>query len=712
MKAVVEKRTSNEAWLAAMLVVARHYRVDCSEEGARVAMAWSQGLTENRMLERLAHQIGLEARFVAYSEGLLDPWRLPVVAEFSGGQVGVIESFDGDGLVGVKFSGDQGLASSVRVDSLKDSIRRVVILRPASSVPDARVDEYIKPYQANWFWKIALKDWRRYLDVALASLGANVLALAGIIFSMQVYDRVVPAQSEPTLWVLFGGVMLAIVFEFSFRVLRTVVSDTVGKRTDLQISDLVFGHVLRIRNDARPKSTGAFIAQVRELEQLRELVTSTTIGVIADLPFFLLFLGIVWLIGGQLAWVPVVAILVLIASGLLVQKPLARLSNEGMRESSIRNALLVESIQGIEDIKQMRAEPRVQAQWNYLNEVSADIGIKQRFISGVMLTWTQEIQSIVFASVLLFGAYLVMSGDMTTGALVGMSILSSRMLAPIAQLSGVFTRWQQAKVARKGLDELMQRPIDQPERSKRIHRPVVRGAYELIRVCFDYGGEKPKPAIQDLSLSIRPGEKIAVLGRNGAGKSTLLQLLAGMREPVSGQLNLDGLTMNLIDTADVRRDIGMLSQNATLFFGTLRENLTMGAPHASDQDMLDALLMSGADSFVQALPGGLDYMIQEGGSGLSGGQRQAILLARLFIRQPNVVLLDEPTAWLDVGSEQQLIGRLEPWLQGRTLVVATHRMAVLKLVDRIVVVDDGRIAADGPRDEVIARLSANNERGK
>lgn len=690
-------------WLNAMMAVAKHYRLECSEENVRVSMAWEHGAPLEALLERMAREMGLAIRFDRFSERMLDPWRLPLVAEFSNGQVGVIEKADGQGQVSVCFGDDQGLATMLTVADVADRVVRVVLLRPLSSVPDARVDEYIKPYQPDWFWQIALRDWRRYADVMLASLVTNVLALAGMIFSMQVYDRVVPAQSEPTLWVLFGGVLLAITFEFVLRMSRVHLSDLIGKRADLRISDRVFGRALRIRNDARPKSTGTFISQIRELEQVRELMTSTTIGAVADLPFFLLFLCVMWLVAGPLAWIPLAAVPLLVIPGLLVQKPLARLSSEGMRESSIRNAMLVEAVQGIEDIKLLRAEPRFQGQWNHLNEVSADLSMKQRYLTGLLLSWTQELQSIVYAVVLLVGCFMVMKGDLTTGALVGASILASRMMAPLAQVSGVFARWQQAKVARKGIDALMERPVDQPERSRLLHRPVIRGAYTLQDVRFLYTKDDRQPALDIKRLVIQPGEKIAVLGRNGAGKSTLLQLLAGMQSPQAGQVLLDGLHLPLIDPADVRRDMGLLNQNASLFHGTLRENLTLGAPQATDEEMLEALTLSGALAFVQNRPDGLDHVILEGGVGLSGGQRQSLLLARTLIRQPHIVLLDEPTAWLDEMTEKQVIERLQGWLKGRTLVVATHRLAVLQCVDRVIVLDGGRVVMDDSRDKILAK---------
>jgi ATP-binding cassette subfamily C protein LapB len=705
------KTLNYQPWLQAIITVAQHYRMQPAEEQIRLQLDWNKYTNIDDMLSIITRQVGLNVRKADFSTDVLNPWRLPVVVEFNNGQVAVIEKVDNEGNASLQLSGDQGLSQTFNLHELQANASRVYIFRPETSIPDARVDEYIKPYEKSWFWDIVLKDWKRYTDIMVASMIANILALATIIFSMQVYDRVVPSQSIPTLWVLAGGVLIAAVFEFVLRIARVYLSDIIGKRADLKISDRVFGHALRIRNKDRARSTGSFISQIRELEGVRELVTSTTISAIADLPFFFLFLAIFWIIGGNIFWVMLLVVPLMIIPGFLMQKKLAQLATEGMRESAIRNAILVEAVQGIEDIKLLRAEARFQNQWNHMNEVSADVSMRQRKIVGWLNAWTQKIQGLTYAIVVLVGCFAVMKGDMTTGALVACSILSSRMLAPISQVTGVLGRWQQAKVAKNGLDELMQKPVDRPDRAQLIQRKVLSGDYDFKGVVFKYTEDDPRPTLVIPQLKIHAGEKVAILGRNGAGKSSLLQLLSGMQLPVQGKISLDGVDQSLLDPDDIRRDMALLNQNAHLFFGTIRENLTLGAPLASNDQIIRALQITNALEIVEQKKEGLDHLILEGGVGFSGGQKQALLLTRLLLRNPNIVLLDEPTASIDDVSEKVLIQHLKEWLGHRTLVVATHRPAVLQLVDRIIVVHEGKIIKDGPRDAILNPAQQANAGG-
>ncbi|WP_018916279.1 type I secretion system permease/ATPase [Vreelandella zhanjiangensis] len=693
------------SWIEAMLMVAKHYRLEYSAENVRLTASWRQDKPIGEVLRSIARQLGMTLKTSKLNARELTPWRLPLVVQFSDGQIAVVETVDSEGNVGIVYSSDQGMKSSLSREELVQHVTVAIILRPAKSIPDARVDDYIKPYEKNWLRKIILRDLKPYGHVMLASLIANTLALAGIIFSRQVYDRVIPAESMPTLYVLFSGVLLALLFDFILRRSRVRITDLLGKRADMRASDRVFGHALRIRNTARPKSTGTFISQIRELEYVRELLTSTTVTAFADMPFFILFCFVFWYIAGSLVLVPIGAVVLMIIPGLLVQRKLRSLANDSMRESSLRSAMLVETVQGMEDIKTLQAEPRFQNQWNHYNAVTADMNLRLRYVTNSLSVWSQTVQTGVFATVVFFGAPMVMAGDLTTGSLVAASILASRMMAPMTQITQVLSKWQQAKVATNSLNQIMERPVDNPEDTKRVHRASILGSYQFTQAAFKYASEDRTPSLQVKKLNIAAGERIAILGRNGAGKSTLLQACSGLLEPQAGEVLLDGLSLAHIDPADVRRDVSLLSQNSRLFHGTIRDNLALGAPNATDQELLDALDLSGANEFIRKLPDGLEHVILEGGTGLSGGQRQSLLLSRLIVRQPTVVLLDEPTASLDETTEKRFLQQLNTWLPGKTFIVATHRMSVLNLVERIVVVDNGQVVMDGTKSDILAKLS-------
>lgn len=692
------------AWIEALEHVARSYKVPFSAGGAR-QFAWAlDDLSELGDIQRLAARFGLHLRALPLAKTAISSSRLPIIAPLKDGAVGVVIALSAQKDASVAFSGEGGIPTTLPLAVLMEQAEGLFVARPVRAIPDERVDAYIAPYREHWFRRILSRDVGAYGHVVLASLVANVLTLAGVAFSMQVYDRVIPAHSYQTLFVLFAGVMLALGFDFAMRRVRTRLIDIAGKRADMRMSDLVFGHALRVKNKARPASTGSFIAQLRDLEQVRELLTSTTVVAVADLPFFLLFLVLFVIIGGALAAVPAVALILLVLPGLLAQRRLRACATESMREASLRNAMLVETVQGLEDIKSLQAEDQFQRRWNHYNSVAAEAQLRLRRITTGLTAWSQTVQSATFVTIVVIGAPMVMAGDMTTGSLVACSILGSRMIAPMGQLSQVLGRLQQAKVGLKSLHSIMQLPVDHPEAETRLEATRLEGSYAIRDAKFFYAGTSGRPALAVESLAIEAGQRCAVLGKNGAGKSTLLLAMAGMIEPATGEVLLDDLALNRIDPADVRRNVGLVTQNSRLFHGTIRENVMMGAVHASQAKLLDALAMVSADDFISRLPLGLDHPLQEGGQGLSSGQRQALLLARMLIRDPAIVLLDEPTAAMDETTERKFVTGFQQWSAGRTVIVATHRMRVLDLVERVIAVDNGRIVLDEAKDSALKRL--------
>lgn len=690
-----------EEWLAALRFVARHYGISLSDQPARLAAQWDDTADPDQRIRHMARRLGLRLAFSKPEGFRVSSLHLPLIVEAADGTLVIVNAVAGNEAV-IAPAATPAAERKTPIDTLIAGARRIIHARAASQMADERVDAYVQSHEPNWLWRILTMDLKSYGYVLLASVISNTLALAGIIFSMQVYDRVVPAESIPTLVVLFIGVMFALVLDFVLRRMRMTIIDLLGKRADRRISDLVFGHALRVKGTARPRSTGAFIAQLRDLEQVREVLGSTTIAAIADIPFFLLFAVIFWFLAGWLVLVPIGALVLLFVPGILVQRRLRVHATEAMRESSLRNGMLVEAVQGIEDIKALQAEERFQRRWNHYTAVSAEAQLKLRGLSNSLTVWTHNVQMAVYATTVFVGVPMVIAGDITTGVLVGASVMGSRMLAPMAQLTQVFSRLQQARIGAQSLDQIMQLPVDHPEGEGRIEMPSVAGGFAIHRAQLRYGDEQTPVVLSIEELSISPGERIAVLGRNGAGKSTMLQALSGLLEPQSGEVLIDGLGLAQVNPADVRREVGLLSNNARLFHGTIRENLTLGAPLADDGDILRALEIVRADQFIRGLQSGLEYPIQEGGTGLSGGQVQALLLARLLLRDPTVVLLDEPTAAMDEDTERHFVERFGEWSLGRTLVIATHRTRILDLVDRVLVIDKGTLARDLPKARFLA----------
>lgn len=699
---------SIDVWISAMGRVAETFGKPADPLFLRQQMRWFEHQPLRRQLDRLSGLMGLQVGMVSWNQVRWRQEVLPAVITLEQGGIAVLENLHDDGTVDYWLSdGGDLLRSAELVVLLEQSNGPVFLVGVALRGRDQRIDQFVQPHKKHWFWENFRGSGRKIAEISLASILGNVLALAGILFSMQVYDRVIPAQSYPTLWVLFFGVVLAAGMEYVIRLMRTLVSDLMGKKVDLKVSSLFFVRAMNIKNDDRPKSTGSFISQLREIDQVRELLTSTTISAAADMPFVFLFLGIMFFIGGPLVIIPLLAIPLIVIPGILIQWPMAKLAKEGMRESALRNAVLVETIEGIEDIKALQAEAYFQRQWEQTHEVSAAVGMKQRVWGARLTGWASTVQQLTYGGMLVFGVYLVLSGDITTGTLVASSMLSSRTIAPLMQLTMVFSRWQHAKSAMRGLDELLKKPVDRPADAELSHCPTLSGHFNVRNLQYTYDKENAPNVLGIGQLEIKPGERVAILGKVGAGKSTLLKLLSGQASPSQGKILIDGVDMTKVEPADIRRQLGYLSQDSRLFFGTLRQNLMLGYPHATDQEMIQALRISGALSMVQADASSLDKIINEGGRGLSGGQRQMVMLSRMILRNPQVVLMDEPTASMDEQLEDYVIRQLHGWLVGRTLIVVTHRPALLKLVDRIVVMDNGRVVADGPRDQILAKAASN-----
>ncbi|UBX47662.1 type I secretion system permease/ATPase [Providencia alcalifaciens] len=572
----------------------------------------------------------------------------------------------------------------------------------------------IDKYETSGFWKVIWRYKKYYYQVIIASFVINLLALISSLYVMNVYDRVIPNQAYETLWVLTIGVVLAIGFEFLAKMLRSYLLDIAGKKADIVISAMLFHRVMGIRLDKRPASSGSYANNLRDFESIREFMTSASLLALVDLPFILLFIGVISMIGGYLALVPLTIIPIVVIAGIVIQKPLAKGINASMKETSQRQGLAVESIEGIETLKLNNAVNWAQQRWEILTEKTAFSSIAVRNLTNFMVNFSAAMQQLNTVGLVCVGTYLIHANDVnsriTMGALIASVILSGRALAPLGQIAGLATRFQSARMALAGVRNIFSRPIEREDHKKYISPTAVHGALRLANVTYQYSKDG-QPALNNINLEIKAGEKVAILGKIGGGKSTLLKLLTGLYEQQQGNISLDDLDIRQIDPIFLRSKVGMLTQKPRLFFGTLRENLDLARldGYSSDDDLVRALKRFQLDKIIRQHPAGLDMPLGEDGLGLSGGQKQMVALAQLTLHNPNVVLLDEPTTGIDVDTEKLVLDALETWTKDKTLIVVTHKLPILRLVDRIIVMDEGKILIDGPKQKVLKALGQTEQ---
>ncbi|ATG46185.1 type I secretion system permease/ATPase [Celeribacter ethanolicus] len=568
---------------------------------------------------------------------------------------------------------------------------RILISKPLDIVSN-RLDQKKKDGR-HWIFGPVMENWWVYRDVMLASLAANILAIATALFSMQVYDRVVPNNAFDTLWILASGVGIAIVLEVALRIVRASLVDVSGRDLDLRLSAQLFNKVANMRLAHQPGSSGVFANQVRDFATVREFFTSSTVTAICDLPFVLIFVGIIAFIGGPIALVVLAGVILTVLPGIFLQKRLAAASRENTREGAALNGLLLETISNLETVKAARAEGRLQRAHAQLTATMATTAVRTREITSLMTNMVSAVQKVAYAGVIITGVYLISAGELTVGSLIACTLLSSRTMSPMGQVSGLLARWQHVRAAMEGLDKIMSLPVERPSDRHFVRAPNLSGAFALEEVTYRHDPSAP-PVISIPALEIKAGEHVALLGGNGAGKSTLLRLLSGLTDPATGSVLLDNLAMSQIDPIDRRRQIGYLPQSVALFQGTLRDNLLLDHGTHSDDELLEALDAVGLGEFVRRHVRGLDLQLT-GNSNVSGGQRQSIGLARILLQDPKIVLLDEPTSAFDHVTEAKVIAHLKEWLQGRTTIISTHKRELLSLTERAIVLKEGRVARDG-----------------
>ena len=587
-------------------------------------------------------------------------------------------------------------------------VKKCILIKPQLQ-NDGRVsfhESIIKP--SSWFWESLLKYKKVYMDVILASLVVNILSIFSSLFTMNVYDRVIPNQAHETLWALAIGVFIAYIFDILLRTLRSYFVDTANKRGDNEISAMLFERVMGLRLEHRPASSGSMANTLKEFDSLRDFFTSATLLSVVDLPFVFIFILVIGWIGGSLFLVPLIAIPLIIFSGLIFQPALERAMNLNLTEASQKHGLLIESISNMETIKSLSTEGFFQNKWESILEASSASSFRSKFLATMIVNMTSFIQQVAYILIIVIGVYLIEKNVLTMGGLVACSILASRAMAPLAQISSLLIRFQTASHALRNLNTLIATEQERPSNKKFLHRAAFDGGIQFDKVTFNYPGQGAH-SLDSISFDIKPGDKVAILGRVGSGKTTLLKLILGLYRPQSGSILIDGIDQNQIDPIDLRSNMGYVDQDAKLFYGTLRDNIAIVKPDATDAMILEVAKIAGVEEFAKTHPLGYEMRVGEGGHGLSGGQRQAITIARALLLNPQIILMDEPTSGMDTVAESHFIKNMNIFLKQRTLLFVTHKSSMMTMVDKIILMDAGKIVAFGPRDEVLKKLMLANK---
>lgn len=575
--------------------------------------------------------------------------------------------------------------------------------------PVARLDDRAGPAEIeegrDWFWSAIRENKSIYIEVMMAAVVINIFAAVSPLFVMNIYDRVVPNSAFSTLWVLSIGMAFAYLFDLALKNLRSFFIEVAGRRADVKISGRIFEQVLGMKMMERPASAGVLTANMREFDSLRDFFTSATMIALIDLPFSLLFIVLIAILSGPTVFAVLVAIPIVVGVSWFKQRHIEGVIRQSMAENALKNAMLFESVTGLETVKVQAAEGHLQRQWEELSTRASRTSVQMRKISASIQYWAAFIQAMAGIGLIIIGVYQISEGHITMGALVASYMLSNRALAPLGQIAALITRMQQTRESLQQLDNLMTKKVERPKGRHFISMPTVRGKIELRDVVFAYPGQTIA-ALANVSLTINPGEHIGIIGAVGSGKTTLQRLVQNLYEPKSGAILLDGTDVRQIDPGDLRRSIGVIQQRPQLFYGSVRQNITMGHETVSDRAVTRAAELSGVMDFLRDTQHGLDTQVGERGEQLSGGQQQAVAVARALLYDPPILIMDEPTSSLDPSSEARLLRRLEVLVRNRTIVVITHKASMLSLVDKLILMDRGHILAMGSKEEIMRRLSA------
>ncbi len=701
---VVRNKDHPDDLLVCLQIVARAHGETATHDALMSGLPAEHARLTPSLFARAAKRAHLSSRLVRTPLDQLNTSLFPVILLLQGERACVLLALPEDGATAsVIYPELVDAPVTVPLDELLAAYTGDAIYARPVQRYDARTPTVRAGRHEHWFWGVIAESRPLYQDVLLAAFLANLFALGMPLFTMNVYDRVVPNQAIDTLWVLALGLVLMMVSDLILRTMRGRFVDLASSRADVKLSAFIMERVLGMRMEQRPTSAGSFASNLRSFESVRDFIGSATVVAFIDLPFSIIFIVTI----GWISWAMLIPLFLggamMVLYALAVQGRMHELAETTYRAGAQRNATLIEGLVGFETIKAMAAESPIQRKWEKSAALLARVGAQLRLLSTTASNTSAFVQQLINLVIVVMGVYLIYERQLTMGGLIACTMLAGRAMAPVGQVAGLLVQYHTASTALTSLNEMMKREIERPEGTSFISRGRFKGAIDFREVSFSYPGQTAA-SLRNISFSIKAGEKVAILGRIGSGKTTLEKLILGLYRPSEGAVLVDGIDMRQLDPAELRHQIGYVQQDIMLFYGTLRENITMGAPLATDAEVVKAAEAGGILGLVNQHPQGFDMLVGERGESLSGGQRQGVAIARAVINNPAILLLDEPTSSMDYSSEDDIKRRLTEFAADKTVVLISHRTSLLDLVDRIIVMDGGKIVADGPKEQVITAL--------
>ena len=716
MKASAANFQNKEPLLECLVILTKLYGRPFSAESLVAGLPVEEGKSFPELFSikgaksgfsRAARKAGFTSKLVKRNLDQVNPLVLPCILMLRDGGSCILKAFDTTkqyAKVILPETDDQ--AQWVAVEDLKEEYLGFAFYLKKELDLEEEETKKFRAKDQHWFWGTITKSTEIYRDVLIATLLINIFVIATPLFTMNVYDRVVPNNATETLWVLAIGVMIVYIFDTVLKFVRTYFLEVAGKKNDIIMSSLIFERVMDFKMSAHPKSIGVFANSLKDFESIRGFLTSATMSAIIDLPFSVIFLVIIFFIGGPLVAAPIITAFLILIYTFFIKDPLHRSIISTHEASAEKSGVLIESLSALETIKSMGAAGQVQWKWEETTGDIASKGIKSKILSSSITTVTALLIQLNTIALVVGGVYMIQSLTLTMGGLIAVTMLAGRAIAPMGQVASLISNYEHVKAAYDGIEKIMDMPVEHPDGKKFVQRSIFEGSIEFKNVGFSYPNAQ-KGALKNISFTIKHGEKIGFIGKIGSGKTTVEKLIMGLYTPTEGSILVDGIDINQIDPMDLRKNIGYVPQDVVLFKGTVKENIIYKFPEAEDSDIIKAASVSGVSDFVNKHPQGFDMEVGEKGSGLSGGQRQSITLARALLTDAPIMLLDEPTNSMDGKTETNIIKRLREFCANKTLILVTHKPALLELVDRLILVDDGEIVLDGSKQEVLNALKTN-----